>query len=106
MITRPRTSRNERNLKRGQLRKRSPVSPAQVVVPPLLSEKRWAANASRDFVRERAEALTRFANRLAAHPKLYGTLEAVLESITGRRPALDIFKPLYLAQIELDFHDS
>ena len=31
---------------------------------------------------------------------------AVLESITGRRPAWDIFKPLYLAQIELVFHDS
>jgi len=30
---------------------------------------------------------------------------AVLESITSR-PAWDIFKPLYLAQIELDFHDS
>jgi len=29
-----------------------------------------------------------------------------LESITGRRPAWDIFKPLYLAQIELVFHDS
>jgi hypothetical protein len=31
---------------------------------------------------------------------------AVLESITGRRPAWDIFKPLYLAQIELVFYDS
>ena len=30
----------------------------------------------------------------------------VLESITGRRPAWDIFKPLYLAQFELVFHDS
>jgi len=30
----------------------------------------------------------------------------VLESMTGRRPAWDIFKPLYLAQIELVFHDS
>ena len=29
---------------------------------------------------------------------------AVLESTTGRRPAWDIFKPLYLAQIELVFH--
>ena len=33
-------------------------------------------------------------------------LRAVLESITGRRPAWDIFKPLYLAQIGLVFHDS
>ena len=33
-------------------------------------------------------------------------LLAVLESITGRRPARDIFKPLYLAQIELVCHDS
>ena len=32
--------------------------------------------------------------------------EPVLESIIGRRPARDIFKPLYLAQIELDFQDS
>ena len=31
---------------------------------------------------------------------------AVLESITARRPARGIFKPLYLAQIELVFHDS
>ena len=30
----------------------------------------------------------------------------VLESITGRRPARDIFEPFYLAQIELVFHDS
>ena len=30
----------------------------------------------------------------------------VSESITGRRPARDIFKPLYLAQIELVFHYS
>ena len=28
------------------------------------------------------------------------------ESSTGRRPAWNIFKPLYLAQIELVFHDS
>ena len=33
-------------------------------------------------------------------------LVSALESITGRRPAWDIFKPLYLAQIELVFHDS
>jgi suppressor of G2 allele of SKP1 len=32
--------------------------------------------------------------------------DPVLESITGRRPAWDIFKPLYLAEIELVFHDS
>ena len=31
---------------------------------------------------------------------------SVLESTTGRRPAWDIFKPLYLAQIELVFYDS
>jgi len=31
---------------------------------------------------------------------------SVVESITGRRPAWDIFKPLYLAQIEVVFHDS
>ena len=31
---------------------------------------------------------------------------AVLESIAGRRPVRDILKPLYLAQIELVFHDS
>ncbi|EGB05509.1 hypothetical protein AURANDRAFT_16317, partial [Aureococcus anophagefferens] len=39
-----------------------------VVVPPLLSPKRWANNTSHDFVRERMESLTRFANRVVAHP--------------------------------------
>ena len=35
--------------------------------------------------------------------EFFGMLGAVLESIAGRRPARDIFKHLYLAQIELVF---
>ena len=36
----------------------------------------------------------------------FETFLPVLESITGRRPAWGIFKTLYLAEIELVFHDS
>ncbi|KAJ8609970.1 hypothetical protein CTAYLR_008096 [Chrysophaeum taylorii] len=54
-----------------RLRKSSPG----VVVPPLLSPKRWTKNTHHDFVRDRMESLTRFSNRLAAHPRLKGSLE-------------------------------
>ncbi|KAJ1462848.1 Phox homologous domain-containing protein, partial [Pelagophyceae sp. CCMP2097] len=42
-----------------RLRRASPG----VVVPPLLSPKRWTNNTSHDFVRDRMESLTRFVNR-------------------------------------------
>ena len=44
--------------------------------------------------------------RLASRTDWASTWGSALESITGRRPAWDTFKPLYLAQIELVFHDS
>ena len=56
-----------------------------VVVPPLLSPKRWANNTSHDFVRERMESLTRFANRVVAHPKLRGSLE--VQALLDASPA-------------------
>ncbi|KAH8053885.1 hypothetical protein JL720_14613 [Aureococcus anophagefferens] len=40
-----------------------------VVVPPLLSPKRWANNTSHDFVRERMESLT-LPRTASSHPKL------------------------------------
>lgn len=46
-----------------------------VVLPPLLSPKRWTNNTHHDFVRDRMESLTRFANRIAAHPRLRRSLE-------------------------------
>ena len=54
------------------------------------------------------DALTRwgFDGQAARADAAAGGPVAVLESITGRRPAWDIFKPLYLAEIELVFHDS
>ena len=48
----------------------------------------------------------RLALRVAAPARDVPRWRPVLESITGRRPAWDIFKSLYLAQIELVFHDS
>jgi len=64
---------------------------------------------------EPATAVERWASSLADQGRAIGAgtvrsamawFCAVLESITGRRPARDTFKPLYLAQIELVFHDS
>lgn len=64
-----------------RLRRSSPG----VVVPPLLSPKRWTNNTHHDFVRDRMESLTRFANRVAAHPRLRRSLElmALLDASTG-----------------------
>mmetsp|Transcript_17087 Transcript_17087/g.51884 ORF Transcript_17087/g.51884 Transcript_17087/m.51884 type:complete len:492 (+) Transcript_17087:107-1582(+) len=68
-----------------------------VVVPPLLASKRWTNNTHHDFVRDRMESLTRFCNRVAAHPVLRRSLafHALVDATPDGLLAAKGLDPLY-----------